>query len=42
MPASGALLPAPRGERLARDPVAFRALDRDVDPPTPPPRLASV
>jgi hypothetical protein len=42
LPAAGLLLPAPRGERLARDPAPFPRLDRDVDPPTPPPRLASV
>jgi len=40
--AAGAVLPIPRGERLTLDPVSSPPLDRDVDPPTPPPRLASV
>lgn len=38
----GALLPVPRGERLPRDSAFASAFDRDLDPPTPPPRLASV
>jgi hypothetical protein len=42
VPAAGAVLPIPRGERLTLDPVSCPPLDRDVDPPTPPPRLASV
>ncbi len=40
-PAS-ALLAAPRGERTAHDPASSSVLHRDLDPPTPPPRLASV
>jgi hypothetical protein len=40
--APGTLLPIPRGERLALDPIPSPALDRHLDPPTPPPRLASV
>jgi hypothetical protein len=42
LPAAGALMPAPRGERLARAPAQSACLDHDLDPPTPPPRLASV
>ena len=42
MPPASALLPAPRGERIAHDPASFSVLDHDLDPPTPPPRLASV
>ncbi len=40
-PAS-ALLPAPRGERLPRAGTSIPPFDHDLDPPTPPPRLASV
>jgi hypothetical protein len=40
--AASVALPVPRGERLTLDPVSSPPLDRDVDPPTPPPRLASV
>lgn len=40
--APGTLLPAPRGERLARDPALSPFLQHDLDPPTPPPRLATV
>jgi hypothetical protein len=42
LPAAGTLLPAPRGERLARDRASSPIPDHDLDPPTPPPRLASV
>jgi hypothetical protein len=40
--AAGALLPAPRGDRIPRFEASPFVLDRDLDPPTPPPRLASV
>jgi hypothetical protein len=40
--AAGTMLPAPRGERLARDPADSPVLDHALDPPTPPPRLATV
>jgi hypothetical protein len=39
---AGIVLPAPRGERLARERAHDLALDHDLDPPTPPPRLAAV
>lgn len=42
VPAAGVLLPIPRGERMTLAPVSAPAFDRDLDPPTPPPRLASV
>lgn len=42
LPAGRTLLPIPRGERLLRGPAGHPALESDVDPPTPPPRLASV
>ncbi len=40
--APGPLLPAPRGERIARDLAPCLVPDRALDPPTPPPRLATV
>jgi hypothetical protein len=40
--AASVALPVPRGERLTLDPISRPPLDRDIDPPTPPPRLASV
>ncbi len=42
LPASGVLLPALRGDRAARPLPDSPALDHTLDPPTPPPRLASV
>jgi hypothetical protein len=39
---SSTLLPAPRGERVARDPAHAPFRGPDLDPPTPPPRLATV
>ena len=42
LPPSSLLLPAPRGQRVAHDPASALGPDHDLDPPTPPPRLASV
>jgi hypothetical protein len=36
------VLPAPAGERIPRETVSLSRFDRAADPPTPPPRLASV
>jgi hypothetical protein len=42
VPAASVVMPIPRSERLTLAPVSTLALDCDLDPPTPPPRLASV